>query len=675
MKWLLLLVGAIAASAHLLPEVPNSIDYTQDDKSLSDLADSLATVFEEEYHNYLKTNVETARFQQLTTTLAKMHSKKDIFTKDLPDLEPRDQFLTCTLCRSVVNVFARTIREEEDGQLYGKNSTEVMQGFAMDVCRRLELQTEEVCGGLIDFYINTVEYVMRHSEIDSQNFCSLFMNYNFCNTGKNPDYNWTLTVNSEGEPISGSKSDTPVQSETDLKICHFTDIHHDPLYEPGSLASCDEPMCCQRHKDTAESTGATAGYWGDYRDCDLPWHAFESALKHATSNVKCDFVYQTGDIVDHMVWSTSVEKNVGVLSKVTDQLASAFDGVGIYPCIGNHEPHPLNLFSPEDVPDNINTKWLYEELYNDWSRWLPEDTKETILKGGYYTVSPRPGFRIIALNSNDCYTDNFWLYYSGRDKIPQLEWFHDVLLAAERAGEHVHILTHIPAGDGTCWSVWAREYNRCITRFHKTISGIFNGHSHKDELNVHYSDEGYATAVAWNGGALTTYSNKNPNYRVYDVNAETYDVTNHYTFIYNLTEANLNPDAEPNWYQEYQFAEEFTTDTSPAGMDKLLENMADNPQLLRKYWRYRVTSADPQLNTGCNDNCLASVLCRAAVTVNDRRERCEELKERLFIALENESTSTTTPSPKPEDDGATALSTLGISALLTLVLALRLTSF
>lgn len=44
----------------------------------------------------------------------------------------------------------------------------------------------------------------------------------------------------------------------------------------------------------------------------------------------------------------------------------------------------------------------------EWSAWLPEETKETILKGGYYTVSPKPGFRIIAINSNVCFTFN-WL--------------------------------------------------------------------------------------------------------------------------------------------------------------------------------------------------------------------------------------------------------------------------
>ncbi|XP_017845761.1 sphingomyelin phosphodiesterase-like [Drosophila busckii] len=656
---LVLLAGFLAASAVNLPGVP--VDFDLSDKVLSAIADDVAERFEEEYYTYLKTGVETPAFKQLTAQLAKSHSKKDIFTKDYPELDTRDSFFVCTLCRSVINVLARTIRDE-DGELHGENSSATMKVIAMDVCRRLELQTEEVCEGLIDSHMPTAEYILRNSLIDSQSFCSLFMEFNFCNTGKNPAYNWTLKVDDKGTAMDGPKSDTPAPSASDIKICHFSDIHYDPFYEPGSLANCVEPLCCQRNKSTVEGTSDAAGYWGDYRDCDLPWHTFESALNHAAATEECDYIYQTGDVVDHMVWATSVEKNTGVLSKVANQFTKVFPKVPVYPCIGNHEPHPLNLFSPEDVPSEVNTKWLYEHLYNDWSKWLPKETKETILKGGYYTVSPKKGFRIIALNSNDCLTENFWLYYDGSNKIPQLQWFHDTLLAAEKAGEFVHILSHIPSGDGTCWSVWAREYNRCIARFHKTIAGIFNGHSHYDEFNVFYSEEGYATAVAWNGGSVTTASNKNPNYKIYHANAENYGVTSVLSYVFLLNEANKQPDKEPNWFLEVDFIKEFTKDLSPAGIDELLEKMSETPELMRTYWRYRVTLAEPRLTAGCDRYCLAATLCRAATTVNTQRERCEHLKKKLFIALDEE---------EKKDDGAATMSIVSLTSLLALVLAVR----
>lgn len=337
---LILLCGFLAASALNLPGIP--VDFDLDDKVLSAIVDDVAERLEQEYITYLRTGVETPAFKKLTSQLAKAHTKKDIFTKNLPELETRDGFVVCTVCRSVVNVFARTIREE-DGELNGENSSKIMKDFSMDVCRRLNLQTEEVCEGLIDSNIGSVEYIMRNSEIDSQSFCSLFMGISFCSTGSNEAYNWTLSVDNKGEPMSGPKSDTPRHSDNDIKICHFTDIHHDPLYEEGSRADCDEPMCCQRDKSTTQGTSSAAGYWGDYRDCDLPWRAFESALDHAQETQDCTYIYQTGDIIDHMVWGTSVEKNSEVLTKVSGHFSKVFPDVPVYPCIGNHEPHPLNL--------------------------------------------------------------------------------------------------------------------------------------------------------------------------------------------------------------------------------------------------------------------------------------------------------------------------------------------
>lgn len=158
-----------------------------------------------------------------------------------------------------------------------------------------------------------------------------------------------------------------------------------------------------------------------------------------------------------------------------------------------------------------------------WSLWLPPETQQTIKLGGYYTVSPRTGFRIIALNNNDCYFENWWIFYDGSHLSKQLEWMQETLLEAEKAGEYVHILAHVPSGMGECWNIWAREFTRIVERYSNTISGIFNGHTHADEMNVFYSRDNHANAIniAWNGGSLTSFTYKNPNYRVYEVEPTT----------------------------------------------------------------------------------------------------------------------------------------------------------
>ncbi|XP_073820247.1 sphingomyelin phosphodiesterase-like [Musca autumnalis] len=693
MRIVLLLSTLLATTlAFNLPGVPT--EFTANDAVLSAVSDDIATKFEKEYMNYLKTGVESAALRQISTQLSQSHSKKDIFVKEIHELGAVDKFFVCTTCRATLNVIGRTFRDPE-GELAGDDNKPIVKKIVLDICDRLKIQTQEVCENLFESHWDITEYIIKNTVIDSRQMCGMFMQSTFCDLGYHPNYQWTLDIDNSVAEATAPKSDIPAKSDNDLKILHLTDIHHDPLYEAGSLAECEEPLCCQRHSDVAQGTSKAAGYWGDYRECDLPWQTLENAFDHIKTNHKLDYIYQTGDVIDHMVWGTSDEKNEGVYKKVIEKIYEVFPNVPVYPTIGNHESHPLNMFSPEYVPDYVNTRKLYEFLYQVWSKYLPEETRSTILKGGYYTTLVKPGFRIVAVNNNDCYTDNWWIFHNGSDMKTQLQWLHDVLLAAEKANEYVHILAHIPSGDGTCWNVWSREYNRLIARFRNTISGIFNGHTHKDEMNVHYSN-GHAVGMSWNGGALTTWTYKNPNYRVYQVEPASYQVVDHETWIFNLTEANAaGQSVGPNWVKEYTFSEEFTGILSPASIDAFLDTMASNPDLVRKFWRYKMTSADPRLADGCGKSCLLSTLCRIATTVNDQKTRCEELRAKLSVAIDNEgsggsssegttgsTTGSTTPIPTqpttesnpgttPGGDGAISITVISFTTLLAVFFALK----
>jgi hypothetical protein len=56
-----------------------------------------------------------------------------------------------------------------------------------------------------------------------------------------------------------------------------------------------------------------------------------------------DFIYITGDIVDRIVWDTSVATNIGILTNITNKLLTTFPNTVVYPVFGNHEPSPLNV--------------------------------------------------------------------------------------------------------------------------------------------------------------------------------------------------------------------------------------------------------------------------------------------------------------------------------------------
>ncbi|KRT82259.1 Calcineurin-like phosphoesterase, partial [Oryctes borbonicus] len=347
---------------------------------------------------------------------------------------------------------------------------------------------------------------------------------------------------------------------------------------PGSLAACGLPVCCTANTVPTNPEDA-AGFWGDYRDCDSPLHAIDDALDHiATQHRDLDFVYYTGDIINHRGWGTSFSSNTEDMTLILDRLDAAFPNVPVYPALGNHEPHPLNVFAPLEIQDEaFSTQWLFDLSAQLWERWLDEDALATVRRGGYYTILARPGFRIVVLNSNVAYTMNWWLIYDDVDPYGQLQWLADTLYKAEQNGEKVHILSHVPSSDSTCYAVWSREYRRVLERFAGTVTGAFNGHSHVDELILYHSIENptQPISVAWNGGSLTTFSDKNPNYKLFLVDPESFEVVDYDVWAYNITYVNLTPDIPPNWFRLYSFKEAYgLSGAAPEDVRQLAINMA-----------------------------------------------------------------------------------------------------
>ena len=105
------------------------------------------------------------------------------------------------------------------------------------------------------------------------------------------------------------------------------------------------------------------------------------------------------------------------------------------------------------------------------------------------------------------------------DSSGALQWLVSVLADAEAAGEKVHIMSHIPPGNGDCLGGWGRNYARIIERFENTVVAQFFGHTHNDQFVVFYDSQTKSRPlnVGFVTPSVTTYTGMNPAYVIYTV--------------------------------------------------------------------------------------------------------------------------------------------------------------
>ncbi|KAK9693931.1 Calcineurin-like phosphoesterase [Popillia japonica] len=552
-----------------------------------------AGAFRDGVKEYLKNGEFSAEFRQVMRSAELKYAFRS-------NVEKLDDDTICFLCDELLDVLLDEIRG-------GSVTIDELEDVVMQLCTSLFFEDEEVCHGAISSNIGIIWYIAQaRPDKPASEICGIIgQSYGCAGT---PD-DWSVDIPEGTTELNKGV----ISGESTLKILHLTDFHYDPLYEGDSLGNCDLPVCCTAGTSASDASDA-AGYWGDYRDCDTPMYAIQDALEHIVGqHPDIDYVYYSGDVIHHRVWNTSIDANKRDFTLMYDEMYSVFGNTPVYGALGNHEPHPLNAFAPPEIEDeDLSTQWLYDEAADVWSGWLDSDATNTVRYGGFYTVSPTPGFRIITLNSNVAYTINWWLLYDDVDPYGQLQWLADTLYEAEQNGEKVHIISHIPSSDSTMYTVWSREYRRIIERFAGTISAAFNGHTHRDQLILYHSSEdtNIPINIAWNGGSITTYSDKNPNYKIYEVDPESYEVVDYEVWTYNITSANLTPDQAPSWYKLYSFKEAYgLSGAAPEDVRELASNMAADRSVAEKYFEYSVRDADTSLQYGCDSSCLKTLLC------------------------------------------------------------------
>jgi sphingomyelin phosphodiesterase len=422
-------------------------------------------------------------------------------------------------------------------------------------------------------------------------------------------------------PPKPANINRPVPSgQTPIQIVQYSDIHVDPFYVPGSSFNCTKPICC-RDYDTADDAGNNsfpAGPYGDHH-CDVPLSLEDSMYAAIRQTVPDPFVTLfTGDIVDHAVWNTTVPQNTLDIQNAYGRMTNLGP---IYGTIGNHEQNPVNALQPTAV--GTDAKWLYSLLSGIWTEWIDfSAASEEQIFGAYSALVPNTTLRIISLNTNMYYTQNYWLYQNIMEEDPsgQFAWLINELSQAETTGERVYIIGHMPFGIGDTLHDPSNGFDQIVNRFSDTIAGMFFGHTHKDEFQISYSDyesRSYTNAVGFSYVMPSlTPTDGMPAFRVYSVDPVTFAVLDATTYIADMTNPAFQTTG-PVWTKYYSAKDTYgpavepapgpNDELTPAFWHNVTEAMIADDDVFQGYWAKRSRGWDV---SACEGDCKTDAICQ-----------------------------------------------------------------
>lgn len=291
----------------------------------------------------------------------------------------------------------------------------------------------------------------------------------------------------------------------------------------------------------------------------------------------------------------------------------------VYATAGNHEAHPTNAFPPLNVsPSN---DWLYNLLSSTWESWIGSAAATTTSHFGAYAAKYADGpLRIISLNTNMWYTQNYWLYQpdSPNDPDGQIEWLATELDNAEKNGERAYIIGHMAPGDHDAFHDQSNYLDQVINRYSDTIAGMFFGHTHLDEFQVSYSDyenptAANARAVSYIAPSLAPTSG-HPSFKVYHVDPVTFAVLDAETWIADM--GNPTFQETPTWTKLYSAKEAYLPDLpagaelSPAAWHNVTTALESNPDLLTAYLSRKTRGWTDVEEGPCDEVCRETELCK-----------------------------------------------------------------
>ncbi|KIJ36791.1 hypothetical protein M422DRAFT_34142 [Sphaerobolus stellatus SS14] len=485
------------------------------------------------------------------------------------------------------------------------------------ICKTLHVEDDDVCDGLL----NTTGPILAHSlrrftpgTRTADKFCSAM--FGLCPQPSVAAFSVPFPKPAPANPKKFvSKGKAPFQ------VVHFSDVHIDREYTTGSEANCTKPICCRNFADDTAPAMIPAGPFGN-RQCDAPSDLADTmfgAIKQVASSAK--FSIFTGDVVAHDIWLVDRPEATEDLTAWNAQMAANVIAP-VYPGLGNHDTAPVNSFPRSDIKTDMQVQWVFDIQSQGWLRWINASAANEVdhQSGSYSLVVPGTNLRLISLNTQYWYQDNFWLYDTNNmpsDPNGVLAFIVSQLQAAEDAGQRAWLYGHIPPGKSDFLHDQSNYFNQIVQRYKDTIAAQFYGHTHRDELEIAYSDFTNQTAATADSFGLIcpslTPTSGNPAFKVYDIDPDTYEVMDAKVFISNISDPSFQ--VKPTWDLYYSARDVYgplvgnlgPTDSLNASFwHKLTEVFETNDNAFQLYVQHLSRGADA---TVCTGSCKTTTIC------------------------------------------------------------------
>ena len=349
-------------------------------------------------------------------------------------------------------------------------------------------------------------------------------------------------------------------------------------YTPGMNWNCDEVICCRKNNGAPKDPQYAARPFGEYY-CDLPYPTLQKMGEFINAEVKPDVVFWTGDITPHDQWQQTLAETERYTANFTSWMKEHLGQYALFPIEGNHD------FEVSNSQDFSKPDPMIKFDIEHWRQWLTPEAIEIFKEQGYYSeyfkLTDGTKFdkvRIIALNTQPCYKWNFYLFETHKDGGDELKWLESLLTEMEQKGEIGILIGHIPSGND-CLYEWSARLNALMERYQHILRTQLYGHVHTEEFSTgrSFTTDKHISNQFWSSSG-TPFTNKNPGFRVVEIDQETMLPVNLETYIFNLTDAN------PEWKLSHDYLSHYDLeDVSPNSLNDLSEKLRDDEATALQY--------------------------------------------------------------------------------------------